>query len=57
LATYVKPALEKLNQDADHDVQYFANEALDSKFKENVLLRSKDFHFFELIYFSSCRSY
>jgi hypothetical protein len=29
LATYVKPALEKLNQDADHDVQYFANEALD----------------------------
>ena len=31
LAMHVKPSLEKLGQDADHDVQYFANEALDSK--------------------------
>ena len=28
---HVKPCLEKLNQDADHDVQHFANEALESK--------------------------
>lgn len=29
---HVKPCLEKLNQDADHDVQHFANEAYESKF-------------------------
>ncbi|CAF3329537.1 unnamed protein product [Rotaria socialis] len=29
LALQVKPCLEKLSQDADHDVQYFANEALE----------------------------
>lgn len=31
LAMSVKPSLEKLSQDADHDVQFFANEALESK--------------------------
>ena len=31
LAMHVKPCLEKLSQDGDHDVQHFANEALDSK--------------------------
>lgn len=30
LGMHVKPCLEKLNQDADHDVQHFANEALES---------------------------
>ncbi|CAF5217297.1 unnamed protein product, partial [Rotaria magnacalcarata] len=29
LAIQVKPCLEKLSQDADHDVQYFANDALE----------------------------
>jgi len=29
---HAKPCLEKLTQDVDHDVQYFANEALESKF-------------------------
>jgi hypothetical protein len=32
VALNVKPSLEKLGQDADQDVQYFANEALESKF-------------------------
>ena len=32
LATHVRPCLEKLNQDSDHDVQHFAHEALESKF-------------------------
>lgn len=40
LASQVRPCLEKLNQDTDHDVQYFAREALESK------------SFF--IYFDSC---
>lgn len=31
LALHVKPSLEKLTQDVDHDVQHFANEALESK--------------------------
>lgn len=31
LAMHVKPCLEKLNQDTDHDVQFFANEAFESK--------------------------
>lgn len=31
LAMHVKPCLEKLSQDGDHDVQHFANEALESK--------------------------
>jgi hypothetical protein len=30
---HAKPCLEKLNQDVDHDVQHFANEALESKLK------------------------
>ncbi|CAF5132574.1 unnamed protein product, partial [Rotaria sp. Silwood1] len=29
LALQVKPCLEKLSQDSDHDVQHFANEALE----------------------------
>jgi hypothetical protein len=31
LALHGKPCLEKLTQDPDHDVQHFANEALESK--------------------------
>jgi hypothetical protein len=33
---HAKPCLEKLNQDPDHDVQHFANEALESKFRRLV---------------------
>ena len=40
LASHVKPCLEKLCQDSDHDVQYFANEALESK-SERSLTREK----------------
>jgi len=31
LGMHVKPCLEKLNQDVDHDVQHFANDAFESK--------------------------
>ncbi|CAF1212487.1 unnamed protein product [Adineta ricciae] len=34
LASHVKPCLEKLCQDSDHDVQYFANEALGKELAE-----------------------
>ena len=34
LGMHVKPCLDKLNQDADHDVQHFASEALESKCRE-----------------------
>ena len=37
LALHVKPCLEKLSQDVDHDVQYFASEAFDSECKTNKL--------------------
>jgi hypothetical protein len=34
LAMHAKPCLDKLTQDVDHDVQYFASEALESKLIE-----------------------
>ena len=34
LQTQVKPALEKLNQDADSDVKFFSAEALESKLND-----------------------
>ncbi len=34
LAMHAKPCLEKLTQDVDHDVQHFANEALESKLRK-----------------------
>ncbi len=45
LAMHAKPCLEKLTQDVDHDVQHFANEALESKLRKLV------FRYFQLAYF------
>ena len=49
LGLHVKPCLEKLSQDADHDVQHFANEALESKFSDKCEVQNKlsSFGFFE----------
>ncbi|CAF0900018.1 unnamed protein product [Adineta steineri] len=42
LGSQVKPCLEKLNQDADHDVQYFANEALEKILAARFSLNNYD---------------
>jgi len=34
----VKPCLEKLKTDQDNDVQFYALEALDGKFAQNVTI-------------------
>lgn len=47
LAMHVKPCLDKLTQDVDHDVQHFASEALESKYQEFCF-----FFFFTLIDFN-----